>query len=334
MESMTNLKSSTVNAPLIIVVAGAQGHLGKLVCDSILVRARSEGRQVLVRGLIRKGSANSVSATPDESPDRGIQQQLTIEPVDYDNDDDLNRVMTGAYCVVSALQGLEEVIVGVQLRLLKVAIVSNVHRFIPSDFSIDFTKLPEGANRNFDLRLQFHQAADRLIQQSKSDIEFTSIYQGAFTELLSSGRMLLDYSKRRVTYFGSPTTMMEFTTWENTAEYTAAVALDPNHTPQSLYIAGKRLSPGKIQQVVKQVSGIDFELKRLMSVNMLRVIIALLRLFRPEKDKIMPMWVGMQYAYCMALGPTLPVHLDNDRYTGIEWTGVEDTIRKSIAKNS
>ena len=154
-----------------------------------------------------------------------------------------------------------------------------------SDFSIDLTQVPEGANRNFDLRLGFHEAADRLIQQSKSGIEFTSIYQGAFTELVGSGMVLFDYKKRQVSYIGSPDTVMEFTTWKNTAEFTAAAAMDPNPTPPGMFVAGQRLSPKEAQQIAKKVTGINFKLKRLMSVGMFRVMIAIMKFFKPAKRK-------------------------------------------------
>lgn len=324
-----NLNSS-VNTPLIIVVAGAKGQLGKLICDSLISRAHNENRLVQVRGLVRKGGINSVSATPGDSPEQASGQHLAIEPVDYGNEDDLKRVCAGAHCVVSALQGLEDVIVGVQLQLLRAAIAGKVRRFIPSDYAIDFTRLPEGSNRNFDLRLQFHREADQLIQKSKSGIELTSVYQGAFTELLGSGRFLFDYKKHRIIYFGSPDTVMELTTWKNTAEYTAAVAMDLNPAPRSLYIAGKRLTPAEAVQIAKRVTGADFRIKRMMSIRMLRFMIALIRFFKPDKNETMPLWVIMQYAYCMALGPTLPVHLDNERYQGIEWTGVEEIVRQAF----
>lgn len=123
---------------------------------------------------------------------------------------------------------------------------------------------------------------------------------------------------------------MEFTTWKNTAEFTAAIALDINPVPRSFFIAGKRLTPLEAQQVAKRVSGVDFKIKRVMSIRMLSLMIALMKFFKSEKNKTMPMWVGMQYAYCMALGPTLPEHLDNERYQGINWTGVEDVVRQAF----
>gem|GEM_PF-641222 len=311
----------------IIVVAGATGTLGKLLCESLLSRARSASEPILVRGLVRKGSTVPPGSTSSE-------QQIVFELVDYASDEDLNRVCSGAYAVVSALQGLDDVLVDVQSRLLRAAVKNTVRRFIPSDFSFDFTKLPAGSNRNSDTRLAFHSAASRIIQASNSPIEFTSIFQGAFTELLGSGRILLDFKKRHVAYFGSPDTVMDFTTWQNTAEYTAAVALDTNETPSKLLIAGLQLTPKEVQKIATRVTGVPFGLKRMMSVNMLAAVIKLVKFFSPGKNEPMPMWVGMQYAYCMALGLASPERLDNDRYQGIRWTGADEVIRKAFVASS
>lgn len=137
----------------IVVVAGAQGTLGKLVCEALLARARREGVPLEVRGLVRRSSAK---AKGDEASAAPGPQTLTLVPVDYASRDDLVRACTGAYSVVSTLQGLGDVILDVQSRLIDAAIATEVRRFIPSDFSADFTKLPEGSHRNFDLRRQFH----------------------------------------------------------------------------------------------------------------------------------------------------------------------------------
>jgi len=310
----------------IIVVAGAKGRLGTLLCDALLSRARAAGEPLLVRGLVRKSGAHAATATAVAPGD----QQLVIEPVDYETDADLNRVCAGAYAVVSTLQGVEDVLVGVQSRLLRAAVKNGVRRFIPSDFSIDFTTMPRGTNRNFDTRLAFHDAATEIIRQATSPIELTTIFQGAFTELLSSGRILLDFKKRRVAYFGSPSVRMDFTTWADTAEYTAAVALDPNPTPSKLCIAGTRRTPKEVQELATRVTGAEFDLKRVTSVGGLRTLISILRFFKPDKRNPMPMWVGMQYALAMALGTGSPDRLDNGRYPDIRWTGADDVIRRAF----
>lgn len=72
-----------------------------------------------------------------------------------------------------------------------------------------------------------------------------------------------------------------------------------------------------------------------MSLGMLGAVIALMRFFNPgKKGELMPMWVGMQYAYCMALGVASPDQLDNDRYEGIRWTEPDEVVRKAFDAQS
>ncbi len=316
----------------IVVVAGSGGTLGKLVVEATLARARQEWRRVLVRGLVRREGGSAAAAAPEATSLTTADQRLVVVPVDYGSPEELRHACAGADCVVSTLQGLEDVIVGVQSGLLAAAIASGVKRFVPSDFSGDFRKLPEGSHRNFDLRRRFHEAADRLILEARSPITLTSIFQGGFTELLASGWVLFDYKKRQVSYFGSPDAPMEFTTWRNTAEYTAAVAMDPNPVPRALFVAGQRLSPKEAQALARRVTGAEFGLKRVMPTWLLGVVIALMKFFMPgKKGDVMPLWVGMQYGYCGALGLMSPARLDNERYPGITWTAVDQVVRDAFA---
>jgi hypothetical protein len=78
--------------------------------------------------------------------------------------------------VVSALQGLRDVIVETQTVLLDAAIRADVPRFIPSDYSIDFTRFPPRENRNLDLRRDFHKRLD------ETPVSATTIFNGAFAE--------------------------------------------------------------------------------------------------------------------------------------------------------
>lgn len=317
----------------IVVVAGANGELGKLLCNALLSCARMDGQSVLVRGLVRKGRTGDAAALPPRAPDGAAGQALVLEPVDYQSEEDLARVCAGAWCVVSTLQGLEEVIVGAQSRLLQAALQANARRFIPSDFSGDFTKLPVGSHRNFDLRRRFHEAAAELIGARRSSIEFTSIFQGGFTELLGSGWVLFNYKKQRIEHFGSADNRMEFTSWQNTAEFTAAAALDERATPRHLYPAGQVITPRQAQSIAQRVTGAPFGLKRVMPAGMLRVVIALMRFFKPgQPGEVMPLWVAMQYGYCGALGLMSPASIDNDRYPGIAWQGVDEVIRKAYTQ--
>jgi hypothetical protein len=114
--------------------------------------------------------------------------------------------MRAASCVVSALQGLRDVIVEAQTVLLDAAIKADVPRFIPSDYSIDFTKFPPGENRNLDLRRDFHKRLD------KTPISATTIFNGAFADMLTGQMPLILFELKRVLYWGDADQRMDFTT--------------------------------------------------------------------------------------------------------------------------
>lgn len=134
-------------APHTVVVAGSTGTLGKLIVTQL------RSRDAHVRALVRPSSK---AADIEALRKMGAQ----VIEVHDDNQERLAAACEGAMTVISALSGLEEVIVGMQGALLDAAILANVKRFIPSDFAADFTQLPYGKNRNFDLRKAFRARAE------------------------------------------------------------------------------------------------------------------------------------------------------------------------------
>ena len=56
--------------------------------------------------------------------------------------------------------------------------------------------LPVGLNRNFDLRRDFHERLD------KAPIKSTSIFNGAFAEILTYNIPILDFKKNMVGFWG------------------------------------------------------------------------------------------------------------------------------------
>ncbi len=54
---------------------------------------------------------------------------------------------------------------GMQGKVLDAAVAAGVPRFIPSDYSLDFTKTRPGENRNLDLRRRFRETNRRPADQ-------------------------------------------------------------------------------------------------------------------------------------------------------------------------
>jgi len=211
------------------------------------------------------------------------------------------------------------VIVEAQRALLDAAIKAGVPRFIPSDFSIGFTQFPPGENRNLDLRREFHKRLD------KASIRATTIFNGAFTEMLRGQMPLILFKRKRVLYWGDADQRMDFTTIDDTAAFTASAALDPS-TPRFLRIAGDQISARELAAVASEVTGKEFRLFRAGGLGMLGMLIKVARTVAPGEKELYPAWQGMQYLRNMFDGRAKLAPLNNDRYPDIEWTTVRDVL--------
>jgi NmrA-like family len=291
-----------------ILVAGGTGNLG--------------GR--IVRDLIKRGAKVRAIVRPEtdsEKIEKLKQLGAEVISVDMSNADELKSACQDVSCVVSALSGLRDVIVDGQTKLLDAAIAAGVPRFIPSDFAADFTRLPGGDNRNFDLRKEFHQYLD------KSAIKSTSIMNGAFTDILTYGTPLYDFRNYTVGYWGDDADWkIDFTSMDNTSDYTAAAALD-SETPRVLRIASFQVSPNDLVSMGGEIKGKKFKLVPLGSLEDFAAANKKDRAAHPEGEKeVFPDWQGRQYLHSM-----FSVHndqLDNDRYPDIEWTSATDIMAK------
>jgi uncharacterized protein YbjT (DUF2867 family) len=289
-----------------VAVAGATGNLGGRI-----VRALVE-RGARVRALVRHATAGDKLA-------RLRELGATTAYVDYGSPSEVTAACSGASCVVSALQGLRHVIVDAQTALLDAAVSAGVPRFIPSDYSIDFTGYPPGGNRNLDLRREFHA---RLETRSISP---TTIFNGAFAELLTGRMPLILFKLRRVLYWGDADQRMDFTTMDDTAAFTASAALDRS-APRFLRIAGDELSARELRAVVSEVTGEEFRLFRAGGLGTLAAIIKVARTVAPGEMELFPAWQGMQYMRDMFDGRAKLESLDNDRYPGLRWTTARDVL--------
>ncbi|GAB2955884.1 hypothetical protein GCM10027048_22430 [Hymenobacter coalescens] len=299
------LSSSSDPAP--VVLAGATGQLGLLIAHHLRQRGAA------VRALVRPATLTSAEA------DSLRLQGVAVVAVDYHDAAALAQACAGAGCVVSALSGLREVIVDAQSQLLAAAVAAGVPRFIPSDYCIDYTRLPEGSNRNLDLRREFSRRLDR------APIRATSVLNGMFTDLLTGQAPVVLAGPRRVVYWGDADQPLDFTTMVNTAEFTAAAALD-DATPRYLRVAGEVASIRGLQAAASAATGQPFKLFRVGSLGAFGTVIRLTKALMPASDDVFPPWQGMQYLHNMFSGLPKLAPLDNARYPDIRWTSVQQVL--------
>lgn len=288
-----------------IAVAGATGNLG----GRIIAALSKQGADV--RAIVRPGTAQ-------DKLDKLRQQGVAIVEVDMASVPDLSHALEGTDCVVSALQGLHDVIVDTQSALLAAAVAAQVARFIPSDFCSDFTKIPVGENRNFDLRHEFRERLDA------APIAATSILNGAFGEILTYGPPILDLKNKTVGYWGSDDFRVDFTTMDDTAAFTAAAAMDSS-TPRILRIAGIQISASELAAVAEVTMQTPFKLVDMGSLEELSAHNKRERAAHPEgENEVFASWQMTQYNHSMFSTQLEP--LDNQRYPQLHWTTASEVL--------
>ncbi|MDO9426826.1 MAG: NmrA family NAD(P)-binding protein [Methylobacterium sp.] len=289
-----------------VVLAGGTGGLGLRIARAL--RQRGAG----VKAVVRRGTATDrVSALRTSG--------VRVVEIDLDDLSQVTAACVGTDCVVSALNGLRPTILGTQSVLLQAAVAAGVPRFIPSDFSLDFSRTPPGSNRNMDLRREFAKILDG------APIRATSILNGAFMDMLTGQAPFILFGPRRVIHWGDADEAVDFTTMDDVAAYTAAAAMDPT-TPRWLRIAGEVTSPRSLAAAASDVVGKPFRTFRVGGIGVLEAMIKLARLVAPGKGEVFPPWQGMQYMRDMYSGDGKLGPLDNDRYPGMPWTGVREVL--------
>jgi hypothetical protein len=133
------------------------------------------------------------------------------------------------------------------------------------------------------------------------------------------------FGLKRVMYYGSPDQPLDFTTVANTAEFTAAAALDPT-TPRYLRVAGEVATVRGLQRAATEATGEPFKLFRVGGVWVLGALTKATKALMPTSDEVFPPWQGMQYMHNMFTGLPKLAPLDNARYPSIRWTPVREVL--------
>lgn len=289
-----------------IIVIGANGELGHQIAQALLKR-----RVEFVAVVRAHTSAEKLASL--------TWAGISPVQVDFRDDKALRAVCQDASCVVSALNGLESVVLALQKSVLKAAIQASVPRFIPSDFSLDFTKTRPGDNRNLDLRRAFMRHIDA------APIKACSVLNGAFTDLLTGQAPIVLHRWRRILHWGAANQAMDFTAKQDVADFTAEVALD-DAAPRFSRIAGDVVSPRALATVMSHITGRPYKTLHAGGIAVLTGMLTIAKAVTPETDAPFPAWQGMQYLRDMQSGRGKLTNLDNDRYGPKKWVSAEDVL--------
>jgi len=294
-----------------IALVGGTGRLGILIANALLEKA-----DVQVRLLVRAGSRSKVA----ELEKRGAH--IVGGSLGPEDGAALAALCNGAFAVVSAVQGGPDVIVEGQRRLLRAVRDAGVRRFVPSDYSLDLFKVKPGNITTSEMRRQF-----ALIEESeRGNVEVVHVLNGAFLDRGVLGFIrVIDVEKQTACVWGDGKQPMDWTTYEDTARYTAEAAVDDQPLPRKFSVAGNVVDFAHLVQEYEAGSGKKLKVERLGSIEDLSTRIAELQKANPQN---LFAYLPLMYLRSMLTGEGKLDALMNDRYPSIRPT----TVREYVAK--
>lgn len=294
----------------LVLLAGATGGLGTLITEQLLKKP-----DVRLRVVVRPKSAAKLA----HLRTRGVDVvEIDLE----DRDAPLDQIVSGAFSVVSAVQGGPDVIVDAQLRLLEAARRQGVRRLIPSNFSFNIFGLGEGENINSDDRRAFARAA----AGARGAVEVVQIQIGAFADrrVLFGFLGAFDLDRGRAFLWGDGAKPMDFTTYQDTARFTAEAAVDEATMPEVFEIAGETMNFHDLVRAYETASG---RALRIVTQGTLADLDDAIRDRRQAEPENIFAWLPLMYYRAMLNGKGKLHHIANDRYPHIQPMSVADYVR-------
>ncbi|HUI73252.1 MAG TPA: NmrA family NAD(P)-binding protein [Spirochaetia bacterium] len=292
----------------IVALVGGTGHLGSLIGTAVLDKP-----DIQLRLLVRPGSRAKAA----ELERRGAQ---VVEGL-LGSDAALASLCRGASTLISALQGGQDVIVDGQTQLLRAAREAGVKRFIPSDYSLDLFKVTPGHIPTSDMRRQFALVADA----ERGNVEVVHVLNGGFLDrgVLFGFINVINLEKRTAYVWGDGKQKMDWTTYADTARYTAEVAVDERPVPRVFSIAGDVLDFQGIVRAYESGSGKKLNVERLGSLEDLDARIEQLQKVGAANFRT---YLPLMYYRSILNGEGKLDRLMNDRYPSIQRTTVREYV--------
>ena len=196
--------------PVTIAIAGITGRLASLITNALLVKPN-----VTIHGLARTPSKvpKSISSNP----------RVKLFGASSTNEAAINEALVGVDTLICCYLGDHTLMTQGQYTLIDACIANTVPRYIASDYSVDFRGLKYGQHPQKDPMKHVTQyLADR-----KDKISGVHIMTGAFFEVVWGFLGLYDADEKTFQYWGTGDEKWELTTYADSANFVAEVAIDP-----------------------------------------------------------------------------------------------------------
>lgn len=227
-----------------ILVLGA-GELGMAVLRELA--ARPEAR---VTVMLRPSAIDTMSTHKRQTLEELGTLGIEVLPGDAVNDsiEQLAAQFSGFDTLISCLGFVAGR--GTQVKLARAALQSEVKRYVPWQFGVDYDVIGRGSPQDlFDEQLDVRQ-----LLRAQSRLQWLIISTGMFTSFLFEPAFgVVDLAQNTVRALGSWNTAVTVTTPEDIGRLTAVILFDPERVNQVVYVTGDTLTYGQLADTVDRV---------------------------------------------------------------------------------
>lgn len=242
-----------------ILVLGA-GELGMAVLRELAAQPAARVT-VMLRAAALDATSPSKRQTLEELDNLGIE--VVSADAANDAEETLAALFSGFDTLVSCLGFAAGP--GIQRKLARAALMSDVKRFVPWQFGVDYDVIGRGSPQNlFDEQLDVRQ-----LLRSQSKVQWLIISTGMFTSFLFEPAFgVVDLDQNTVRALGSWETAVTVTTPEDIGRLTAAILFEPERVDQVVFTAGDTLTYRQLADTVdrlldRQVQRVEWTLPAL-----------------------------------------------------------------------
>jgi NAD(P)-dependent dehydrogenase (short-subunit alcohol dehydrogenase family) len=231
--------------------------------DSILVLGAGELGMSVMRHLARQAQGRiAVMWRPPTGDRPSERQRLTLHAIQAlgievlvgdavaDSEEQLARLFGEFDVLISCLGFVAGA--GTQLKLSRAALRSDLKRYLPWQFGVDYDVIGWGSPQDlFDEQLQVRQ-----LLRGQSRVQWLIISTGMFTSFLFEPAFgVVDLAQNKVRALGSWDTAVTLTTSDDIGRLTATILFDPLLVNQVVHIAGDTLTYGQLADTIDERLG-------------------------------------------------------------------------------
>ncbi|KAI1410482.1 nmrA-like family protein [Hypoxylon sp. FL1857] len=295
------------------VTVGIAGVTGKFARE--LAAALLKNPDVTIKGYCRD---------PSKVP-HALASKVSLMKGDAFDMSAIHSFVSGCDVVVCCYLGDNKLMLDGQKLLIDACAAEGVPRYVASDWSLDYTKLEPGQLFPKDPMIHVKAYLD-----AQDKVKGVHILVGMFIEPFFAPFLgTYDAASTTFKYWGTGDEIWEGTTYQNAAEYTAAVCADKDATGILKFLGG-RATFREIAGSFEKVYGVKPNLERQGSLDDLFKRMHELRKNEPQN---IFSYMFLFFQYYMINGQTyLGPESDNDKYPQVKPVSWEDYLR-SVPKD-